>query len=181
MPVIAAVVRRAQKVGAARARRELRESTRKIVGQALEILPPGARYVVWSASGTVDAILKAVKANRVKTFPADVALVGADAVYPNGDFVNARGTADFVRRAREARCGTFAVASAFKRVTREVPLEAGFERVNGRLVHAVLTESGLVYPQLAAVPGVDPTWMDRGALNPHGSQGRCHPHHVRKS
>ena len=177
MPVIAAAVRRAQKVGVARARRELRESTDRIVLQAVRVLPPGARYIVWSSSGTVDAVLKAVKAKRVKSFPADVALVGADAVYPNGDFVNARGTADFIRKAREARCGTFAVASSFKRVKKAVPLEAGFERVNGRLVHAILTETGLVYPPSVVIPGIDPTWIDRGALNPHGGQGRCHPHH----
>lgn len=177
MPLIAAVVRRAEKGGVARARRDLRAATAGILRHAKQLLPPGARYAVYGGSGTVEAVLRAVKAVRVRDLKADVALVGADAVYPDGDFVNAKGTEAFVRRARAARCGVFAVASTLKRVRREVPLEPGFERVNGKLVHAVLTETGLVYPPLAAVAGIDPTWIDRGALNPEGGRGRCHPHH----
>ena len=179
MPIIATTVRRAVKVGVAKARRELRQGLDQILKQADDILPPGAKYVTFSSSSTVDAVLEAVGAKLVKDFPADVALVGADVLYPNGDFVNAKGTAEFVKKARKARCGVFAVASILKRVRKEVPIKAGFERVNGKLVHAVLTEKGLVYPSLEAVAGVDPTWLDRGALAPDGGLGRCHPHHVK--
>lgn len=177
MPLIGEAVRRALKVGVPAARRQLRAGLPRILKHAVDLLPPGGRYVVFGASGTVEAVLRAVKATRVKTFPADVALVGADAIYTNGDFVNARGTADFVRKAREARCGVFAVASEIKRIPAEIPLEKGFERVPGKLIHALLTEKGLTYPPLMAVAGVDPTWLDRGALDGKGGLGRCHPHH----
>jgi hypothetical protein len=180
MPLIAAVVRKAKKAGVAAARRELRASTAKILEKAVDVLPPGGRYRVFGGSGTVDAVLKAVGAKLTDEERADVALVGADALLPGGDFVAGKGTEDFVRRARAGRCGTFVVATELKRVKGEVPLEPGFERVNGKLVHAALTERGLVYPPLAAVPGVDQSWMDRGALNPHGGIGRCHPHHARQ-
>jgi translation initiation factor 2B subunit (eIF-2B alpha/beta/delta family) len=172
MPLIAAVVRLAQRRGVAAARRELQASIAKIARQAEDILPPGGRFVVFGGSGTVAAVVRAVK-----EFRADVALVGADALLPGGDFVNARGTEAFLRKARAARCGVFAVASELKRVEEAPPLERGFERVNGKIVHAVLTETGLHYPPLEAVAGVDPTWLDRGALNPDGGRGRCHPHH----
>jgi translation initiation factor 2B subunit (eIF-2B alpha/beta/delta family) len=177
LPLIGAVVRRALRRGVAAVRRELRQRQARILETAREILPPGARYVVFGGSGTAEAVVRAVGGRRVDGFPADVALVGADALYPGGDFVSARGTAAFVRRAREARCGVFVVASDLKRVRKEVPPEPGLERVNGRLVHAILTETGLHYPPSAAVPGVDPSWIDRGALDPFAGRGRCHPHH----
>jgi translation initiation factor 2B subunit (eIF-2B alpha/beta/delta family) len=108
-----------------------------------------------------------------------VGLVGADALFPDGDFVNAKGTADFLRRVRRSGAGVFAVASELKRARGDIPLERGFERVPGRLVHAILTERGLVYPPMGTLAGVDPTWLDRGALNPEGGRGQCHPHHAR--
>jgi translation initiation factor 2B subunit (eIF-2B alpha/beta/delta family) len=177
MPFVEAVVRRALKAGVPATRRALASARAKLLQRADEILPPGGRYVVYGRSGTVDAVVAAVKGRAVEEIRADVALIGADALLPNGDFVNAKGTADFVRRAREARCGVFAVAIELKRVAKAPPLEKGFELVPGKLVHAVLTETGLHYPPLAAVPGVDPTWLDRGALSPDGGTGRCHPHH----
>jgi translation initiation factor 2B subunit (eIF-2B alpha/beta/delta family) len=177
MPIIARVVRFARRRGVPAARRLLRASQMRLLDRAREILPPGARYRIYGGSGTLERVLRAVRARRVGEFPCDVALVGADALYPGGDFVNARGTSDFVRQARLSGSGVFAVASELKRVTREVPLEAGLERVDGKLVHAVLCERGLLYPPLPTLPGVEPTWMDRGALNPEGSHGRCHPHH----
>jgi translation initiation factor 2B subunit (eIF-2B alpha/beta/delta family) len=179
MPLIAAVVRRALRHGVGATRRELRSGRAKIVARARDVLPPGARYIVFGGSGTVEAVVRAVRGRRVARFPADVALVGADALLPGGDFVNVKGTEKFVRRARRERCGVFAVASELKRVRREGPREPGFERVNGRCVHAVLTETGLHYPPQAAVAGVDPSWIDRGALDPVVSRGRCHPHHER--
>ncbi|HEX7896250.1 MAG TPA: hypothetical protein VF950_00625 [Planctomycetota bacterium] len=180
MPLIAAAVRKAKKSGVAAARRELRKATEKIVERAIDILPPGGRYRVFGTSGTVEAVLKAVGAKLTEDERADVALVGADALLPNGDFVAGKGTSEFVRSARAGQCGTFVVATELKRVKADVPLEKGFERVNGKLVHAALTEKGLVFPQLAAIPGVDQSWLDRGALNPHGGIGRCHPHHARQ-
>ena len=180
MPLIAAVVRKAKKAGVGAARRELKKATEKIVAQAVDILPPGGRYRVFGISGTVEAVLKAVGAKLTDEERADVALVGADALMPNGDFVAGKGTSEFVRSARAGQCGTFVVATELKRVKADVPLEKGFERVNGKLVHAALTEKGLVFPPLAAIPGVDQSWLDRGALNPHGGIGRCHPHHARQ-
>jgi hypothetical protein len=177
LPLIDAVVGAALRHGVAAARRDLRRRRARLLEQVRHILPPRARYIVFGGSGTVEAVLRAVRAQRVEEFPADVALVGADALLPGGDFINARGTAGFVRRAREAHCGVFVVASDLKRVRREVPLEPGLERVDGRWIHGVLTETGLHYPALAAVPGVDPSWIDRGALDPSVRRGRCHPHH----
>lgn len=180
MPLIAAMARRAKTSGVAAARRELRAATSKILKRAVDILPPGGRYRVFGTSGTVEAVLKAVGAKLTEDERADVALVGADALLPGGDFVAGKGTEAFVRAARAARCGTFVVATELKRVKKDVELEPGFERVNGKIVHAALTEKGLVYPEIAAVAGVDQSWMDRGALNPHGGIGRCHPHHARQ-
>ncbi len=180
LPLIAAVVRRAQKAGVAAARRDLASATAKIVEHAVDLLPPGGRYVVFGTSGTVEAVLKAVGAKLTAELRADVALVGAAALLPGGDIVAAKGTSDFVKAARQGRCGTFAVATELKRVERDVPLERGVERVNGKILHAVLTEKGLVYPPIPALPGVDQSWMDRGALNPEGGLGRCHPHHDRQ-
>jgi translation initiation factor 2B subunit (eIF-2B alpha/beta/delta family) len=177
MPLVGAAVRLAMRLGVPAARRELRASLAAILRQAREVLPPGGRFRVFGASGTVLAAVKAVKGRVVEDGPADVALVGADALLPDGDFVNAKGTEAFVRKARAERCGVFAVASELKRVKTAPPLEKGFERVNGKLVHAILTEKGLRYPPLEARAGVDPTWLDRGALDPEGGRGRCHPHH----
>ncbi|MHC4605767.1 MAG: eIF2B alpha/beta/delta subunit family protein, partial [Planctomycetota bacterium] len=140
MPVIAAAVRLARGKGVAAARAELRGGVRKIVRHAKKYLPAGARYIAHSRSGTIDAVLKALRAKRVTKLPADVALVGADALYPGGDFVNAKGSAAFARKARKAGAAVFVVASKLKRVRREIPLERGFERVPGRVVHAFLTE-----------------------------------------
>lgn len=180
MPLLAAVVRKAKAAGVAAARRELQAATAKILEQAVDILPPGGKYVVFGTSGTVEAVLKAVGAKLTQEMRADVALVGADALLPGGDVVAAKGTTAFVKAAREGRCGTFAVASELKRVKKDVAIEPGFERVNGKLLHAVLTEKGLVYPPIASLPGVDQSWLDRGALNPNGGIGRCHPHHDRQ-
>jgi len=120
-----------------------------------------------------------VGARDAGTERPDVALVGADALLPGCDFVNAMGTADFLRRAREQRAGVFVVATELKRVAKAVPLEPGFELVPGRLIHALLTEKGLEYPPMGTLAGVEPTWLDRGALNPLGGRGICHPHHGR--
>lgn len=181
MPLVGAVVRLALRRGVPAARRELRSSLARILRQAEDVLPPGGRFILFGSSGTVRAAVAAAKGRIVRTFPADVALVGADALLPGGDFVNARGTEAFLRKARAARCGVFAVASELKRVLEAPPLERGFERVNGKVVHAVLTETGLHYPPLEAVAGIDPTWLDRGALDPGGGRGRCHPHHPPRS
>lgn len=177
MPYLGAVVRLAQKGGVAAARRALAGSLEKLLKQAEDILPPGGRYAAFGASGTIEAVIRAVGGKRAEGREADVALVGADALLPGGDFVNAAGTADFIRRAREARNGVFVVATELKRVKTAPILERGFEVVSGKLAHAVLTETGLHYPPLAAVAGVDPSWVDRGALSPGGGTGRCHPHH----
>jgi translation initiation factor 2B subunit (eIF-2B alpha/beta/delta family) len=180
MPLIAAVVRRALKRGVAEARRELRSSQRRLVRASREVLPVAARYIVFGESGTVEAVLRAVRAKVVRTLPADVGLVGADALLPGGDFVNAKGTGEFLRRVRRrGRCGVFAVASELKRVMKAPELERGFEVVPGRLVHAVLTEKGLVYPPMGVFPTAEPSWLDRGALDVEGGRGHCHPHHKR--
>ena len=180
LPLLAAVVKKAKASGVAAARRELQAATAKIVEQAVDLLPPGGRYVVFGASGTVEAVLKAVGAKLTPEMRADVALVGAEVLLPGGDIIAAKGTSDFVKAARQGRCGTFAVATELKRGAEDVRPERGFERVNGKILHAVLTEKGLVYPPIPALPGVDQSWMDRGALNPNGGIGRCHPHHDRQ-
>lgn len=176
-PLVASVVRRALRSGVPAARRLLSGALARILKHADDLLPPGGRYAAFGSSATVDAVIRAVKGRQAEGLEADVALVGAVAVLPNGDFVNLKGTADFVRRARGARCGVFAVALDLKRADEAPPLDRGFERVDGRLVHAVLSETGLHYPPIAAVAGVDPSWLDRGALDPLGGRGRCHPHH----
>jgi len=180
MPLIANVVRLAQKKGVATARKALRSSLDQILERTKDILPPGGRYVSYGHSGTVEAVLKAVHAQTPgKDQRPDVALVGADALLPGADFVNAEGTADFLRKAREQRAGVFVIASELKRVKKAAPLESGFEVVPGRLVHAILTEKGLEYPPMGTLAGGEPTWLDRGALNPMGGRGICHPHHGR--
>jgi hypothetical protein len=177
LPLIARVVRQAQKSGVAACRRALKRSLDQILEQTREILPPGALYVSYGHSGTVEAVLKAVGAKDAGKHRPDVALVGADALLPGGDFINAAGTGDFLRRARRERAGVFVIATELKRVSRLPPLERGFERVPGRLVHALLTETGVHYPPMGTLAGVEPGWMDRGALNPLGGRGLCHPHH----
>jgi translation initiation factor 2B subunit (eIF-2B alpha/beta/delta family) len=103
MPLIAAVVKLARKQGVAAARRELKTSLERLLERTEDILPPGGRYVTFGSSGTVAAVLKAVGAREPGESRPDVALVGADALLPGGDFVNAKGTADFLRRCREQR------------------------------------------------------------------------------
>jgi len=180
MPLIANVIRLAQKKGVAAARKALRTSLDQILERTKDILPPGGRYVSYGHSGTVEAVLKAVHAQVPgKDQRPDVALVGADALLPGGDFVNAQGTADFLRRAREQRAGVFVIATELKRVKKAPPLEPGFEVVPSRLIHAILTEKGMEYPPMGTLAGVEPTWLDRGALNPLGGRGICHPHHGR--
>jgi translation initiation factor 2B subunit (eIF-2B alpha/beta/delta family) len=178
MPLLAAAVRMAEARGVAAARRELRGREERLLERAREVLPPGGRYCVFGRSGTVEAAVRAVGGRIVRDLPADVGLVGADALLPDGDFVNAEGTGAFLRRCRrEGKCGVFAVAVTLKRVSGAPVLEKGFELVPGRVVHAVLTEEGLVYPPMGRLAGVDPSWMDRGRLDPRGGAGRCHPHH----
>lgn len=180
IPLIAAVVRRALRRGVGAARRELRGSVGRVVRASREVLPARARYIVFGGSHTVEAVLRAVRAKVVRDLPADVGLVGADALLPGGDFVNAKGTGEFLRRVRgRGRCGVFAVASELKRVPKPPELERGFEVVPGRLVHALLTEKGLVYPPMGTFPTSEPSWLDRGALEIDGGRGLCHPHHQR--
>jgi hypothetical protein len=179
LPLLAAIVRLAQKNGVAAARRELKTALERILERTKDILPPGGRYVSFGESGTVEAVLRAVGAKDPGEGRPDVALVGADALLPGGDFVNAKGTGDFLRRAREQRAGVFVVATELKRVKKAPPIDPGFELVPARLVHAILTETGLHYPPMGTLAGVEPTWMDRGALNPLGGKGMCHPHHGR--
>lgn len=179
LPFIANVVRLAGKKGVAAARRELKTALERLLERTKDILPPGARYVSYGESGTVEMVLRAVGAREAGEARPDVALVGSDALLPGGDFVNAKGTADFLRRAREQRAGVFVVATELKRARKAPPLDPGFEIVPGRLIHAVLTEKGLDYPPMGTLAGVEPTWLDRGALNPMGGRGMCHPHHGR--
>lgn len=179
LPFIANVIRQAQKKGVAAARRDLRARLDQILERAQDLLPPGGRYLSFGESGTVEAVLKAVGAQEPGKSRPDVALVGADAILPGGDFINAAGTAQFLRQARELRAGVFVIATELKRVKKEPPIDLGFERVPGRLVHALLTEKGLEYPPMGTLAGVEPTWLDRGALNPLGGRGICHPHHGR--
>jgi len=179
LPLIGAVVRLAKKKGVAAARRELKAGMKRLLDRIQDVLPPGGRYVTFGHSGTVEVILKAVGAREPGNARPDVALVGADALLPGGDFVNARGTADFLRGVREQRAGVFVVATELKRVTTLPPLEPGFEIVPARLAHAILTDTGLHYPPMGTLAGVEPTWLDRGALNPMGGRGLCHPHHGR--
>jgi translation initiation factor 2B subunit (eIF-2B alpha/beta/delta family) len=179
MPIIAAIVKVARKKGVAAARRVLKASLDRILERAADVLPPGGRYVTYGLSGTVEVILKAVRAREAGKDRPDVAVVGADALLPEGDFVGAKGTADFLRAAREQQAGVFVIASELKRVAKAPPLEPGFEVVPARLVHAILTDTGLHYPPNGTPAGVEPSWMDRGALNPMGGRGLCHPHHGR--
>src|SRR5205807_7855326 len=116
MPVIASIVKLARKKGVAAARRELKTSLERLLERTKDILPPGARYVSFGSSGTVEAVLKAVGAREPGESRPDVALVGADALLPGGDLLNAAGTGDFLRRAREQRAGVFVVATELKRV-----------------------------------------------------------------
>lgn len=180
MPLVASTVRRALRKGVPAARRELRAAVARLVRASKEVLPSGARYVVFGGSSTVEAVLRAARAKVVKDLPADVALVGADALLPGGDFVNAKGTGAFLRRMRqEGRCGAFAVAVELKRTSRPPALERGFEVVPGRLVHAILTEKGLIYPPMGVYPVSEPSWLERGALDLERGHGLCHPHHER--
>src|SRR5204862_1008844 len=132
----------------------------RLLERTKDILPPGGRYVSFGSSGTVEAVLKAVGARDPSDARPDVALVGADAVLPGGDFVNAAGTGAFLRRAREQRAGVFVVATELKRVKKAPPVEPGFELVPARLVHGILTEKGLEYPPMGTLAGVEPTWLD---------------------
>jgi hypothetical protein len=177
MPLIAAVVGLARKEGAAPALRALERAEAGLLKQAEDVLPPGARYRVYGGSGTVAVAVRHVGGRVVESGPCDVGLVGADALLPDGDFVNAKGTSDFLREVRGLRAGCFAVAVELKRVEEVPVLGRGLERVPARLVHAVLTEAGLRYPPMGTLAGPVPTWVDRGGLEHGGSQGLCHPHH----
>ena len=159
MPIIAAAVGLVRRNGVTSARRELRASTRAIVRRAREYLPAGARYITHSRSGTLDAVVDCLGAQLVKRLPADVALLGADALYADGDFINAKGSAAFARKARRAGAAVFVVVSNLKRVRTEIALEKGFERVSGHLVHAILTESGIHYPRGGTLRGPIPRWV----------------------
>jgi len=175
MPLIAAVVMLAKRKGVAGARRALRASLRRLLERAEDVLPPGARYASYGVSGTVSAILQVLKAKDPGKKRPDVALVGADALLPDGDFINAVGTADFLRRVRQQRAGVFVVATELKRVSRPPPLEPGFEIVPARLVHGILTDAGLRYPRMGTLAGVGPSRPDRGALNHMGGNWLRHP------
>ncbi|HLY08286.1 MAG TPA: hypothetical protein VKW04_03165 [Planctomycetota bacterium] len=179
MPLIAAVVRLARRKGVSAARRDMKARRIRLLDRIKDVLPPGGRYATFGRSGTVEAILKAVGAREPGKARPDVALVGADALLPNGDFVNAKGTSTFLRKVRGQRAGVFVVATELKRVVQAPPVEPGFEIVPARLVHAILTETGLHYPPMGTLAGVEPSWLDRGALNPLGGRGLCHPHHGR--
>jgi hypothetical protein len=179
LPLLAALVKLARKKGVAAARRELNSSLDRILERARDIFPPGGRYIKFGETGTVDAVLKAVGARDPGKDRPDVALVGADILLAGGDFVNVEGTGAFLRKARELRAGVFCVATDLKRIKGKPHIDKGFELVPGRLVHAILTETGLHYPPMGTLGGVEPTWLDRGALNPLGGRGICHPHHGR--
>lgn len=164
MPLIAAVVRLAKKKGVAGARKELRKSLDRLLERVQHVLPPGVRYATFGHSGTVDLVLRAVRARKAGEGRPDIALVGADGLLPNGDFINAKGTADFLRRVREQRAVVLVVATELKRIFKAPRLEPGFEIVPGRLVHAILTEKGLHCPPMAVLAGPEPFGLDRGAL-----------------
>src|SRR5437762_3375700 len=53
MPLIAAIVRLARKRGVSAARRELQASSARIVRAARDVMPRGARYIVFGGSETV--------------------------------------------------------------------------------------------------------------------------------
>src|ERR1043166_1337153 len=72
MPLIAAVVRLARRRGVAAARRDLRERSARIVRAARDVMPPGARYIVFGGSGTVRSIVRASRGKIVEHLPADV-------------------------------------------------------------------------------------------------------------
>lgn len=177
MILIGAAVRLARKKGVRSARRALNAALRGIARTAKEYLPAEARYLSFGGGATIAAVLDAVRAARVRALPADVALVGADAVFPGGDFLNAKGTAAFARKARRAGAAVYVVASDLKRTEGKVSVERGFERVPGHVVHAFLSESGIAYPESGALGGVEPTWLERGPVSVRGTGGRCHPHH----
>ena len=143
LPFIANVVRFAQRKGIAAARRELKTSLGRLLERAKDTLPAGGRYLRFGESGTVDAVLKAVKALPAGDGRPDVALVGADVLLPGGDFVNVAGTADFLRKAREQGAQVFAVATELKRMRKKPHIDKGFELVPARVVDAILTEKGL--------------------------------------
>ena len=170
MPLIAAVVRLAKRKGVAGARRELQASRKRLLERTEDVLPPGARYASFGGSGTVAAILQAVKAGDPGKKRPDLALVGADALLPDGSFVNAKGTADFLRRVRKQGAAVFVVATELKRVSKPPPLEPGFEIVPGRLVHGILTDAGLKYPPMGAPAGGGPIGLGRLALNSLGDR-----------
>ena len=146
LPFIAAVVRFAGKKGVAAARRELKTSLGRLLERARDILPRGGRYIRFGTSGTVDAVLKAVGAKPPGDARPDVALVGADVLLPGGDFINVKGTGDFLRKAGEQGAGVYVVATELKRARTKPRIHKGFELIPGRLVHAILTEKGLHYP-----------------------------------
>jgi hypothetical protein len=146
MPLIAAVVKQAKRKGVAGARRELLASLQRLLKRVEDVLPPGARYVSFGGSGTVAAILQAVRAKDPGKERPDFALVGADALLPDGSFINAKGTAAFLRRVRKQGAGVFVVATELKRVPKAPRLEAGFEIIPGRLVDGILTDAGLQSP-----------------------------------
>jgi translation initiation factor eIF-2B subunit delta len=75
---------------------------------------------------------------------ADLALVGADTVLPDGSVVNGEPTLALARAAARAQIPFYVVADSFKWAEREVPLEEGFERIPAELVSVIITEAGPV-------------------------------------
>jgi translation initiation factor 2B subunit (eIF-2B alpha/beta/delta family)/ADP-ribose pyrophosphatase YjhB (NUDIX family) len=70
---------------------------------------------------------------------ADLVLVGADALLPDGSVVNGSPSLSLARAAASRGVPFLVVADRFKRAAGEVPLEEGFERVPAELVKAIVS------------------------------------------
>ncbi|MGB9885434.1 MAG: NUDIX domain-containing protein [Moorellales bacterium] len=88
----------------------------------------------------VSAALGAPEELETRLAGADLVLVGADAILPDGSVVNGSPSLSLARAAAAAGVPFLVVADRFKRAAGEVPLEEGFERIPAELIRGIVTE-----------------------------------------
>ncbi|MCR4418742.1 MAG: NUDIX domain-containing protein [Clostridia bacterium] len=74
---------------------------------------------------------------------AEMVLLGADALLPDGSVVNGAPSLSLARRAAARGVPLVVAADGFKRSAGEVVLEKGFERIPAELVARIVTEEGV--------------------------------------
>lgn len=101
----------------------------------------------------VAAEVFAVEEVEARARAADLALVGADGLLPDGSVVNGVPTLALAQAAAAAGIPFYVVADSFKYAPGELICEEGFERVPAALVSGVISEKGVLPGQRTAKGG----------------------------